>query len=406
MKRYMLITVGTGRYREDIAKAILISINDKNPDRVIFFCTDKSKEETIPFIEKDYKNFEVVILKDENDLEAIKQKCDEVIEKLKREDAYIVVDYTSGTKAMSAGIILSAIENEVNYISYIAGSRDESGRVIPGTERILSFPPNRIYRKRFYREGIRYFNNYLFESAKKIFENVSEFTSEKDSILKKSNLLIKLCDAYSNWDLFNHKEALEILKSLPEEEKTLLAGWGVRSKVEKHKELLYKINSSQFSVEMALDLFKNAERRFSEGRYDDCVARLYRLLEYIIQFRMAEKDLYVRSDNIFDTSKIDLSRIPDHLKDRYCKPAGLEASAELLKELNDDTGIEICNSEELKGLLSARNSSILAHGFIPIKKETAEDFLNLMRNFIRKMQIPKFEDTYKNFEFLQIRDVL
>ncbi|HOP55144.1 MAG TPA: TM1812 family CRISPR-associated protein, partial [bacterium] len=132
MKRYMLITVGTGRYREDIAKAILISINDKNPDRVIFFCTDKSKEETIPFIEKDYKNFEVVILKDENDLEAIKQKCDEVIEKLKREDAYIVVDYTSGTKAMSAGIILSAIENEVNYISYIAGSRDESGRVIPG----------------------------------------------------------------------------------------------------------------------------------------------------------------------------------------------------------------------------------------------------------------------------------
>lgn len=241
---------------------------------------------------------------------------------------------------------------------------------------------------------------------KKIFENVSEFTSEKDSILKKSNLLIKLCDAYSNWDLFNHKEALEILKSLPEEEKTLLAGWGVRSKVEKHKELLYKINSSQFSVEMALDLFKNAERRFSEGRYDDCVARLYRLLEYIIQFRMAEKDLYVRSDNIFDTSKIDLSRIPDHLKDRYSKPAGLEASAELLKELNDDTGIEICNSEELKGLLSARNSSILAHGFIPIKKETAEDFLNLMRNFIRKMQIPKFEDTYKNFEFLQIRDVL
>jgi len=402
MGRYMFITVGTGRYREDIAKAILKSIENYNPDKVIFLCTDKSKTETIPFIEKEYKNFEVVTLGDENDFELIKQKCDEVIGNFKREENYIIVDYTSGTKAMSAGIILSATENEVNNISYIAGRRDESGRVIPGTERILSFYPNQIYGKRLYVEGIKYFNERLFESAKKLFETVIE-TYGGDSIREKASLLIKLCNAYLSWDLFNHSEAFEILKGLSKEEMTLIANWNIKSRIEKDKELLYKLNEKQFSIEKALDLLKNAERRLLEGKYDDCVARLYRLIEYIVQFRIAEKNLYVKTNDGYDTSRIDLYEIPEHLRDRYSKPSGLEASAKLLKELNDEIGIEICDSGEVKKLLSARNSSILAHGFKPIEKETAEKFFNLLKGFVQKLGPFNFEDIYRKFDFPQIK---
>ena len=307
MNRYMFITVGTGRNREDIASAILKSIKIHNPDKVIFFCTDKSKIETIPFIEKEYKNFEVITLEDENDLELIKQECDEVIRNFKRDENYIIVDYTSGTKAMSAGIILSAIENEVNNISYIAGRRDESGKVIPGTERVISFSPAQIYAKKLYLEGIKYFNERLFESAKKLFETVIK-TYGKDSIREKASLLIKLCNVYLSWDLFNHSKAFEILKGLSKEEMTLIANWDIKSRIERHKELLYKINEKQFSIEKALDLLKNAERRLSDGKYDDCVARLYRLIEYVLQFILAERNLYVKSNDKFDTSRIDLSK--------------------------------------------------------------------------------------------------
>lgn len=344
---YMLVTVGTGRNREDIAGAILKSIKDRNPDKVIFFCTSKSKEETIPLIERELKNFEIVILEDENDLEKIKQRCDEEIGKIKREgDNYIIVDYTSGTKAMSAGIILSAVENDIDSISYITGKRDETGRVIPGTERILSFSPTQIYAKKLCLEGIKYFNNWMFESAKSAFEKAIKIYSG-NSIKEKAELLIKICDAYLNWDLFNHEKALEILKEVSKEE-DLLKDFGIKSKIEKHKELLFKLTKEQFSVEKLLDLLKNAERRFLDGRYDDSVARLYRLIEYIVQFRMAERELYVKKDDKFDTSEINLNKLPDNLRYNYGRPVGLEASAKLLKELKDNLGKEICDNEELK----------------------------------------------------------
>ncbi|MGC8971615.1 MAG: TIGR02710 family CRISPR-associated CARF protein [bacterium] len=400
---YMFITVGTGRNREDIANAILKSIEIHNPDKVIFFCTYKSKEETIPFIERKFKDFEIVVFEDENDLELIKQRCDEEIRKIKREkESYIIVDYTSGTKAMSAGIILSAIENEVNNISYIAGRRDDSGRVIPGNERVISFSPTQIYARKLYLEGIKYFNERLFESAKKLFETVIE-TYEEDSIREKASLLIKLCDAYLSWDLFNHSKAFEILKGLSKEEMTLITNWEIKSRIEGHKELLYKINKEQFSIEKALDLLKNAERRLLDGKYDDCVARLYRLIEYVLQFILAERNLYVKSNDKFDTSRIDLSKIPEYLRNEYSKPCGLEASAKLLKELNDEIGIEICDDEEVKKLLSVRNSSILAHGFKPIEGETAEKFFNLLKKFVQKLGSFNLEDIYRKFDFPQIK---
>ncbi|MCX7795875.1 MAG: TIGR02710 family CRISPR-associated CARF protein [bacterium] len=412
--RYMLVTVGTGRNREDIAEAILKSIRNHNPDKVIFFCTDKSSKETIPFIEGKYRNFDKIILEDENDIESIKQKCDEEIGKLKKEkDIYIIVDYTSGTKAMSAGIILSAIENDVDNISYIAGKRDEGGRVIPGTERVISFYPTQIYSKKLYLEGIKYFNNLMFESAKNTFKTAIKLYEGND-IGKKAKLLIKLCDAYLNWDLFSHKEALKILNEVSKEEISLLSSWGIKSRVEKHKELLYKLANEQFSIEKMLDLLKNAERRFIEGKYDDCVARLYRLIEYIIQFRIAEKNLYVKKDNIYDTSEINLNNIPEDLRSKYGRPLGLEASAKLLKELRDDLGSEICNNEELKKILSARNYSILAHGLNPIGKETSEAFLNLIKSLILelvKTHIKKaadinFDQIYNQLDFPRIKETI
>jgi len=395
--RYMFVTVGTGRDRKDIARAILKSIRNHNPDRVIFFSTEKSKNETIPFIEEEYKDFEIVIFEDENDIELIKQKCDEVIGRYKQDENYTIVDYTSGTKAMSAGIILSAIENNVDLISYITGKRDETGRVISGTERFVSFYPSQVHSKRLYMEGVRYFNLRMFEAAKSLFENAIQMYEGND-VGEKAKLLIRLCDAYLNWDLFNHKEAFEILKGLSREELSLLSNLGIKSRVERHKELLYKLANEQFSLEKMLDLLKNAERRFLDGRYDDCVARLYRLIEYILQFRIAEMELYKKKNNSYDVSEINLEKLPEDLRYKYGRPLGLEASTKLLVELKDKLGSEIHSSEELKKILSARNYSILAHGFDPIERKTAEKFLNLAKDFIFNL-VKKYNKKAVNFDF-------
>ena len=169
---FMFITVGTGRDRKDIASAIVKSIRIYKPAGVVFFCTRKSEMETLPEIEKilQQENLqiqkEVCVIEDENDFEEIKNKCAEVIGKYKGEK---IVDYTSGTKAMSVGIVIAGLEKNVELISYITGKRDSSGRVIPGTERFLSMSPSQIYAQNTYRKAIDYFNDTRFELAKSNF---------------------------------------------------------------------------------------------------------------------------------------------------------------------------------------------------------------------------------------------
>ena len=50
MFKAMVITVGTGRDREDISKAILFSIKQQNPDIIYFLVSDLSEKETLPLI--------------------------------------------------------------------------------------------------------------------------------------------------------------------------------------------------------------------------------------------------------------------------------------------------------------------------------------------------------------------
>jgi hypothetical protein len=47
----------------------------------------------------------------------------------------LLVDFTRGTKAMSAALVLAAIRHDLPQLRYISGGkRDERGMVVPGTE--------------------------------------------------------------------------------------------------------------------------------------------------------------------------------------------------------------------------------------------------------------------------------
>jgi hypothetical protein len=63
----------------------------------------------------------------------------------------VYVDYTRGTKAMSAAADYVAIDLELAGVSYITGDADERGQVITGTERLLSFRPLDLVFRRSWR---------------------------------------------------------------------------------------------------------------------------------------------------------------------------------------------------------------------------------------------------------------
>lgn len=170
MKKAMIVSVGTGKEGKDIAHGICFSIRQSNPDFLIFLTTDESRKATLPFVFDDCdragRKPKEIKVTDPDDVEKITLDCQGVIKDLVRDGydlANMVVDYTSGTKAMSAGLCIASIREKVGALIYISGKRGEGGRVISGTERALSVVPNQIFAGDLFKEAIDSFNIYHFD---------------------------------------------------------------------------------------------------------------------------------------------------------------------------------------------------------------------------------------------------
>ena len=133
----------------------------------------------------------------------------------------------------------------------------------------------------------------------------------------------------------------------------------------------------------------NAQRRSDQGRFDDAVARLYRAIEAMAQYRLQEKYQ-------IDSAKVDISFLTPKLKEKYSHvdspKLALQDCYLLLSEKSDDLGKEFerldlfsyspgLKNENLsvvckENLLAIRNTSILAHGFNPLSEDNFKKLLD------------------------------
>ncbi|MBM4047465.1 MAG: TIGR02710 family CRISPR-associated protein, partial [Planctomycetes bacterium] len=187
MPKALLMTVGTGQTRKDIAQALVFAIRQHNPDHVLFIATAKSQAETLPLVLGDAavcgRHHDVAMVADEDDFEAICQQCRDLIRALASRGfgpGQLVADYTSGTKAMSAGLCLAAVDEGLDAISYIAGKRGDGGRVISGTERLITARPGLTQATRHLEAAIQYFNTYQFSAARAALERALAATADPE----------------------------------------------------------------------------------------------------------------------------------------------------------------------------------------------------------------------------------
>jgi len=329
---------------------------------------------------------------DPNDVEDISLRCQEAIRELVKsgyEPADIVADFTSGTKAMSAGLTIAAINNKVGTLIYITGERGKGGRVISGTERPIPIQPNKIIAESLVEEAIALFNKYQYDASLDSLGKAKGML-KSPSFLERVDFLERLCKVYRNWDRFNLAQGFKSLKELKKNK--YLNTFHIKGVVEKNLQALCREKDNQFCEERIADLLENARRRGNiEKKFDDAVARLYRLCEYIAQFHLHKKGLYVFKDKEWDTSNVDLSTIPASLQEKYSKykedgkvKLPLYASYQLLSDLGEGVGKRFLDDKELsKKLLGLRNNSILAHGFNPISEKTYKDMLGHVEALIK-----------------------
>ena len=144
-----------------------------------------------------------------------------------------------------------------------------------------------------------------------------------------------------------------------------------------------------------IDLIANAQRRAQQNRFDDAVARLYRATEALAQIRLQQK-------YHLDTGNLDLTntQYPQTVKDRWCpqgdpQKIGLQEAYKLLNDLDDPLGqrfSELSLDDKERSPLSARNQSILAHGFSSLTKKTFDPLWKTLLDLTQctEQDLPRF----------------
>ena len=371
--KHLLITVGLGASggAESLAGAIAYSVKTHHPDVVHFVVTKESESTTLPLVEQMLEETEVILEKrkiyltngEERDFQDVFSKIQDYIKKLKEEDAKaeITVDFTAGTKPMSAGVVLGGCVAGVDSFSYIM-NKGEGGKPLRGGEAIIAFGQAFAYQIEEMKKLFAFcFDRYDFSSAAEVLIKMGKIinTSSVQGFVEKWQDIVEF---YFRWDLFNHPG--EDFKGIP----------GIP---ERNKAFLGKLTNPRFpqrDIYFLADILNNAQRRREEKKFDDAVARLYRAVELIAQIKLRARGI--------ETSNVDTERLPQGLRNKYESLRNdkgriqlpLYKNYELLSDLGEELGKNFFNDYELRNLLEKRNNSILAHGFSPVSEE---DCLNL-----------------------------
>lgn len=303
----------------------------------------------------------------------------EVEEWLKRGTDYqIVADFTAGTKCMSAALALEARRWPCRF-SYVGGARrtkDGMGVVETGAERVVhSANPWEALGYQAVDEFITLFDQRAFAAAADLARRAKETMTAPDR-KRELSVLENLASGFDAWDRFDHRGAkqklTDVLKGANDLRATVGADRGNRIMrfTEQHRAYLERLASQNNSptAEHVRDLLANAGRRKEEGRIDDGVARLYRAIEAVAQCALAGRH------DMPSTERVPVDRLPESLRSRL-EPQprddgtiklGLQDAYALLAALGDEVGTKFTNSElddPERSPLTARNRSILAHGF-------------------------------------------
>jgi len=294
----------------------------------------------------------------------------------------LMVDYTGGTKSMSAALVLATIEHVHRY-SYVGGvERDKGGVgvVLDDRERMwyVQNPWKELAQEE--RKRVRlYFSAARYDTALQELQRLlSHVEVEEREFLQ---AMASAVEGFRDWDNFRHREAknklgkaLNFLKPYARGARQPELGQFVWE-LQENLEFLNSLTSPEGRDEAyILDLIANADRRaMIEGKYEDGVARLYSCLERGAKFRLHRQYGVTTED-------VKLDQIPEALRAEFEHKyrdlregkirLPLFAAYRLLEALGDALGQSfMARQEEILHLLSLRNLSPLGHGEQPVGKE-------------------------------------
>ncbi|HWP91864.1 MAG TPA: TIGR02710 family CRISPR-associated CARF protein [Thermodesulfobacteriota bacterium] len=387
---------------------IIKSIEEHKPDYIFFLVSKESNAKEYPKVKAflDENGFSPEIdfgmVKDVDDLVHCYEIASELATAIEKEgipNEEVIVDYTGGTKTMSAALVLATVTKGYKF-SYVGGKeRTKSGLgvVVSGFEEVKTgLSPWRVLLVEERKKIALFLNGYQFSAARDIARKLTAVLGGLDKAIYES--LSELIEGYRLWDSFEHKTALttierskdKLAEHLRYKSDGILSGFLERVNLSLGflKDMSDKTkNFKDIHIYMVFDLFYNAKRRAEEGKYDDAVARLYRALEMIGQVEFQKKFGCPTSD-------VKVEELPESLRDEMKRKhtahdgkvrIPLYDTFRVLSEANNRFGqLFFEREDEINKILGVRNSSILAHGVTPVSKEAFEKLSAIVDDLLKK----------------------
>ncbi|MHC1587510.1 MAG: TIGR02710 family CRISPR-associated CARF protein, partial [Candidatus Syntropharchaeia archaeon] len=346
MKTALIVSVGGS------PEPIIKTIQNLKPNLTYFLASQESVTQIGQITEKSgltSGRFKTEILENHQDMRNSFESALTIIQYLKKSSyRKIYVDYTGGTKSMSVGLVLATIREGCEFV-YVGGKKRTKhglGIVKKGSEMMIAQKnPYDVFAIFETEKAMLLFNDYQFDASLHHFENALKKIQDENRKLE-IQILIRLVKVYSKWDKF-HVDG-EIIGELGK----CLGELGKLSKISKRSydfveqlkanyEFLRRRDSNY--EYLIADILANALRRMEEGKYDDAVARFYRVVELLAQYQLEEYG--------FDPSDLDVRKLPEEVRKKYERlrenvegkekiQLGLRRSYELLADLNYKLGKE------------------------------------------------------------------
>ncbi len=295
-------------------------------------------------------------------------------------DHRLVADYTGGTKSMTGALLMAAFAEEGVIVQFMAGERNNLNQVVPGSEEPRPMLADLVTADRDFAAAAQAVKSYDYAAARRILDDlrrrlVKSHRTPPADWRKRFELAYRWTGALAYWDAFHHPQAWNSVQAKDKSQDSVLRELADSGHLEPLQDLASSKKEPSWRV--CADLWLNALRRGERGRYDDGVARLYRLVEAAAQTQLWQR--HRRHSKAFPWDEV-----PDRLRfglrprcqnGREVVDLALHGTVKMLHHLDpSDEFVALYAESSLRegsfqgpGWLAARNSSILAHGFAPIE---------------------------------------
>jgi CRISPR-associated protein (TIGR02710 family) len=383
----LVLNVGKPSDGEIAERPEAYALRQARPDYVVFVCSAKGADRagTQEFVRRyaDHAKlspdrYEELLLDDPDDLVRVYEQACERLRRLRKDwpQALFLVDYTAGTKSMSAALAMAVIDQDERVeLRLVKGQRGQYATVIPGTESFRPVSGIHDLRVRRWLGPLRAaLDRYDYAAALQWLDALleREISSALADQLQRARDLYRAFDAWDRWDLERAERLLKAHRTVPAGEQlayerlTVLEQLRIVRDAFEDRAVLTEERDPYVAVD---DLLLNAERRAAQARYDDATARVYRAIELLAQIRLRVAHGLVTED-------VDLARVPEECRaklaarrdgEKAVKVGLLSAWCLLAAYPSDPLGRWFRERESrVIDWVKRRNRSILAHGLRPI----------------------------------------